>query len=321
MTYKNPQPELFAFLESYADIAIVGHEEPDGDCIGSQLALAHFLKSLGKRITLCSAGPFNRPEIQDSEAQFLKSVPQDSKAVIVVDCSTIQRIGTVAESTRGKPTLVIDHHTAGAPFGDISYIDTAAPSVTFMIQRIIETQRIPQLYEAEWLLFGLCTDTGFFRHLDNNTHEVFQSVSRLVDAGASTKKVFRQINGNRTLHSRRLLGKLLERSEQWLDGRVLFTYETHADRDEFGTHHRDSDSLYQHLQMVNGCKAVVFIREEKTGVCSVGLRSYDDIDVGQIAKKFGGGGHKQAAGFAKPGSFQEVRDQLLSYLENQIPQL
>lgn len=296
---------------------LLSHSEPDGDSLGSQLALGGFLERIGKTPHLYSPGPFGRPEIASLEHRFDRRIGKEVLAkkpvIIVLDCSTLDRVGSLAEDIEGHgPVIVIDHHTAGDAFGDIRFIDTSAPSVTLLVQILIEQMgyRIERT-EAKWILFGFCTDTGFFRHVDTTDAEVFEAVARLSAAGATPKQMYRMIFGDRSLEARVLLGTLLERTEAHLDGRVLLTYETLSDKQTFGEANRDSDALYQQLQTVKGCEAVIFIREEEEGVCSIGLRSNNSIDVGAIAKSFGGGGHIRAAGFTWSGERAAVGKRIL----------
>jgi phosphoesterase RecJ-like protein len=315
--------ELLSFLETYSRFFIIGHAEPDGDCIGSQISLARFLSRIGKTVFLRSPGPFRRPEIMEYEPSFASRIEPELKtsdsAAIVLDCSTIERIGPLAQDIRGLPAAVIDHHSAGSAFGDVRYIDDTAPAVALLVLRLIERMGYtPEPDEARLILFGIATDTGFFRHLQTGTSEVFKAIARLVERGTSTREVYTMIYGNRTFESRKLLGALLARSELHFDGKLIFTYETLEETMRYGIENRDSDTLYQLLQTVAGCEIVVLLREElpEEGadgpVCSAGLRSRSDrYDVGTVSRAFGGGGHRQAAGFTKALPIETVRSELL----------
>jgi phosphoesterase RecJ-like protein len=216
------------------------------------------------------------------------------------------------------PYAVIDHHSSGETYGNIRYIDSSAPSTTYLIQHIIEGYGFPlEKTEAEYILFGLCTDTGFFRHLTKDTAHVFQSVSRLIEAGASPNKIHQMMYGRRSLEARHLLGTILKRVESYNDSKILVAHETLEDTDSYGIHNRDSDTFYLLLQTVKNVEAVILIREEKPGVCSVGLRSNNDIDMGSIARSFNGGGHKKAAGFEWRGSIDEIKDKLILMIGDQ----
>lgn len=311
--------ELLESLQEYDSFIIIGHKEPDGDALSSQLALASFLNRKGKQAVPVSPGPFDRKEIAEKEKLFLRHIPEtflkESTLIVVVDCSTIERIGYLAKEAEGYRIAVIDHHSSGETFGDIRYIDSEAPSVTHMIQKIIEAKGdSPTITEAELLLFGLATDTGFFRHLESGSGQVFKSAGRLVDAGASPKEVFSEMYGNRSFESRILLGKLLMNAESLCNGRIIFVVETKEDVSRFGKNSRDSDFLYQLLTGVENVETVALLRYESETEISVGLRSNGTVDVGTVAKNFGGGGHKKAAGFSSGNSFSELKKELLHLL-------
>lgn len=313
-------PELLDFIDRHGPFYVIGHKEPDGDCIGSQLALASFLKRSGKRAYLCSAGPFSRNEILPYESRFLLDAPPEKPseraAALILDCSSLQRIGSVAESLPKVPIAFIDHHAAGSAIGDVLFIDDSAASVTAMVLLLIEAMGgRPNKEEAEYLLFGLGTDTGYFRHLDENSMETFEVAARLVAAGASPKKMYNLMYGGKSLLSRRLMGEILTRTEPHFDGAVLISFVTLQDQQRYGLASRDSDTLYQLLMSVSGCEAAMIIRQEGETDCTVGLRARDRIDVGSIAASFGGGGHRLAAGLSIRGGLEEVKKKLTAAFE------
>jgi bifunctional oligoribonuclease and PAP phosphatase NrnA len=313
-------PELLDFIDRHGPFYVIGHKEPDGDCVGSQLALASFLKRSGRGAYLCSAGPFSRNEIMSYESRFSLEAPperpSERAAALILDCSSLKRIGSVAETLPKVPIAFIDHHAGGNAVGDVSYIDDNAPSVTLMVLLLIEAMGgTPTKEEAEYLLFGLGTDTGFFRHLDESSADAFQAVSRLVAAGASPKRMYNLMYGGKSLLSRRLMGEILTRTEPHFDGAVLISFVTLQDQQRYGLASRDSDTLYQLLLSIGGCEAAMIIRQEGETDCTVGLRARDRIDVGSIAASFGGGGHRLAAGMLIRGGLEDVKDKLLAAFE------
>lgn len=270
--------------------------------------MARLLEKTGATAALFSAGPYRRPEIQEYAPLFQSRIPAELKAgalkagdtaVLIMDCSTLERIGAkLREDIEGLPLGVIDHHASGEDFGECRWIEPKVPSVTFMVHRLYRELNVPQnKLDAEYLFLGLCTDTGYFRHIEEGSAEVFRTAADLTDAGVSPKRIFQQMHGNRSLASRILLGTLLARTESYHDGKVLLTYETLEEQGRFGPENRDSDILYQQLQSIRGCEVVLLIREETGQECSVGLRSNNLVDVGALAHRFGGGGHPRAAGF------------------------
>ena len=311
---------LLDFIDRHGPFYVIGHKEPDGDCVGSQLALASFLKRSGKTAYLCSAGPFSRNEIMSYESRFFIEAPPEKPseraAAIILDCSSLKRIGLIAETLPKVPIAFIDHHAAGSAAGDVLFIDEKAPSVTAMVLLLIEAMGgKPTKEEAEYLLFGLGTDTGFFRHLDEHSEETFLEVSRLVSAGASPKRVYNLIHGGKSLLSRKLMGEILTRTEPHFDGALLVSFVTLQDQQRYGLASRDSDTLYQLLMSIAGCEAAMIIRQEGETDCTVGLRARDRIDVSSIASAFGGGGHRLAAGLSIRGGLEEGKDKRVGSFE------
>jgi phosphoesterase RecJ-like protein len=164
----------------------------------------------------------------------------------------------------------------------------------------------PSKDEAELLFFGLSTDTGFFRHLDEHGSEVFKLAAKLVDAGVSPKRIYMAINGGRTLASRRMLGELLLRIQPYYEGRLLVSWVTIEDQQKYGMSSRDSDLLYQLMMGIVDCEVCFVVKQETDDMCTVGLRSRDSINVAKIAEQYGGGGHRLAAGLSMNGKVDSV---------------
>jgi len=314
---KSVPRELLDFIGLHGTFYLIGHKEPDGDCVGSQLALGSFLRRQGKQVVLLSAGPFSRTEVMPYESRFQPRLPQNSPtegaAALILDCSSLSRIGEVADSLPQVPLAFIDHHASGSASGAVLYIDPKAPAVTLLILALIEASGShPTKEEAEYLFFGLCTDTGFFRHLDESSAPTFEAAARLVSAGASPKRSFNMMYGGKTLLSRRLMGEILRRTESFYDGRLLVSSMTLEDQQRYGLESRDSDMLYQLLLSVAGSEAAMIVRQENESNCTVGLRARELVDVGSIAQSFGGGGHRLAAGLSLPGTVETVSDKLVA---------
>jgi len=310
--------DALRFIRSHASFIVVGHKEPDGDCIASQLAVAAIVRALGKEATLHSAGPFDRPEISSFAEDFFPTITDERRAgaaVIVVDCSTPDRTGALGARLAGLPGLVIDHHSSGEPFGDARFVDPSSPSTTMLVLQLFEDAGlVPDPAISRLLLFGLCTDTGFFRHLGAHGADTFRSVAGLVEGGTSTAEVYMMVYGKRALSARKLLAEMLARAETYCNDRLILTWQTMADRDTLCAFQRGEDELYRLLQTVKDTMIVALIKEEGPGIFSVGLRSTPEIDVGAVAGSFGGGGHKQASGFDIRGSLESIKASLVRTL-------
>ncbi|GHU29464.1 phosphoesterase [Spirochaetia bacterium] len=307
---------LINFIAGASRFLVVGHEDPDGDCVGSQLALCSVLQRLSKESIPCSAGPFRRPEIISFQDRF-RPIPSELSGihVLVVDCSTLDRVGNIGPMLKGLPVAIIDHHATGHhETGSVpAFVDSASPSTTLLVLSLIESLNVqPTLEEAELLLFGLCTDTGFFRHLDANSGATFDASARLIRSGANLKHIYQMINPSRNLNSRLLLGRILSRTQAYYGGKLLVTSETLEEGIQFGVENRDSDKVYSLLQSVHEVEAIVLIRQENPEKCSVGFRSLDIVNVAEVAVRFGGGGHKNASGASIPGTIEQVTAQILA---------
>ncbi len=309
MSFPLPVPaEVTDFLRSNGSFFILGHVEPDGDCIGSQLALGSALTRLGASVSLLNSGPFERQEIVDYKDSFVThadSLPK-VEAAIVVDCSSSDRIGRFFfDIVDEYPTLVIDHHIGGSPFGNVRFVRPEIPATTILISSIIAALGLEiSGDEAQALFLGLATDTGFFRFVEGGNAVAFEAAARLVAAGASPRETDETIAYRRSFESRILISRMIQRAERLQDGDFVLTYQTNQDDLELGAR-RDSDALYRLLLAVEGVRAIVVVKEKNNG-CAVSLRSNDSFDVAAIAGEFGGGGHQKAAGAFVAGPLIDV---------------
>jgi phosphoesterase RecJ-like protein len=317
--HKKVPEKLVQFIKTGSKFIIAGHKEPDGDCVGSQLALRSALLRMGKKAVVCSAGPFKRTELKNYYHQFVESPTEEEKKdakAIIIDCSNMDRTGSLIEFLEKMPYAIIDHH-ASAHHGNSTpqipvYVDADAPSCTLLIEKVITALGLELTAdEAALLLFGLCTDTGFFRHLTENNAAVFEAAANMVRRGASPKTIYNIMNGGKSLSSRILMGNILSRTESFFDGKLLISHETLEEFKKFGFEGRDSDNINKMLQSVDGFEATVIIRQECDDNCTVSLRSLDKIDVSQIAAAFGGGGHKNASGLTMQGNISSVKEKIL----------
>lgn len=311
--------ELRSFFSSHDEFLIIGHQEPDADCVGSQLALGSFLSRRGKKVRQYNHGPFKRAEINRYQPLFAPRIDAFDKmarpGVVIVDCSALDRIGDLKQDLEGLDVAVIDHHATVSDFGTVRWIESKRASCTWMVHQLIsDLGGTPTAEEAHWLFLGLATDTGFFRHLEAGAQDTFSTAAALSSAGASAKAVFQQINGGKILANQRLMGLILSRTESHFDGRVLFSWESQTDRATFGAENRESDMIYQTLQGVAGVEVIILLRQDTADTVTGGLRSRSFVDVAHLAQKFGGGGHIRASGFSCPGLVADIKARILAEL-------
>ncbi|AEC02020.1 DHH family phosphoesterase [Parasphaerochaeta coccoides] len=326
MIYPHVPEDIANALRSCKKAIIIGHVAPDGDCCCSEIAMRYLLSKLGtKEILLANAGPFERPEIREWKDSFVSHIPAEWKSddplVIVVDCSTLDRIGHLATEIEGLRTLVIDHHSTGVPFGDLRFIFTHSFSTTLLIQHLFVHLGVEiDNFAAEHLFFGFATDTGFFRFIGPGRGETLRMAADLVDAGVSPNEIYDRMTGGRPIESIQYLAALIARIESFYDGKVLLVEDSKEDMVRFGEQNRPSDALYAALLSIDGVQMVIFIKHIDGQSIELGLRSShsSDIDVGALAGLLGGGGHCKAAGATVQQSIQEVRNFLLTAISEKI---
>lgn len=307
--------EFKSFIERHEAFLIAGHKEPDGDCIASCIGTAEILARFGKPYQMISAGPFKRAEIQENAGLFAGSLPfqteQERKetGLIIVDCSDLSRLGDIEGDLEGFDTFIIDHHkTADVQIaGAQAIIDPTAPAAALVVQQLYEHLcGAPSKQLAETFFLGLSTDSGYFRFLTDGSGDVFRAAARLVDCGVNPKRIYNRISSGKPWSTRKLLGIMLKRAERYLDGRLAVTYETMEDTKAYGADGRDSDALYSALLATEGVRAALLVRQENETSCTLGFRSQDAVDVSAVAAKFGGGGHKNAAGAICEGKIATI---------------
>lgn len=312
------------FTNKYSDFVIVGHKEPDGDCISSCLGMQELLRQLGKKTTLISSGPFKRTETKKYESKFVNTlnyVPQnsDSTGLFILDCSELKRVGDIEEKINNLDYFIIDHHKTSDAEESKSIIDSSSPAAVYLVMQLFEALNIEITKNtASTLFFGLSTDTGFFRFLNDTQHEVFEAAARLVKKGANPRKTYDEMTGGKPFSTRKMLSILLNNAKQYFDGKLIITYETQEDTKTFGQNGRDVDSLYQLMLSTEGVEAVVCIKQETEQQCTVGFRSRDEIDVSAVAQVFGGGGHKNAAGLSVTDTIESLIPKLLKEFEKYL---
>lgn len=301
-----------AFLAAHDFFYVIGHKEPDGDCVYSCLSMGALLDAKKQPYQLLNAGSFKRAEIKDKADLFTNvptflSEPERKKTgIIMLDCSETARLGDIDGDLGGLDTFTIDHHKT-ASVTENCIIDATSPATAVLVQQLYEKLfGQPPKDVAEMLFFGLATDTGYFRFLKEDAAEVFMAAARLVAAGANPRQVYERMTGGKAYTTRKLLGVMLGRAERYYNNKLVITYETMEDTHKYGQEGRDNDALYSLLLACDGVEAVVFLRQETEHTCTAGFRSRDAVDVSAIAAQFGGGGHKNAAGLSIEGTLETI---------------
>jgi phosphoesterase RecJ-like protein len=286
---------------------VVTHENPDGDALGSMLGLALALGALGKDVVMYLSGSAPTP----AEYRFLdladvrRELPDDleERILLAVDCANERRIGeTNTGVDRAKLVVNVDHHHDNSQFGDISLIVADASSTSEIIRDVLadlDVALTPEIAAA--LYVGLVTDTGRFQYT-NTTPKALRLAAELVEAGADVHGIFQHVYETVQFAKLKLLARALERAQLFEGGRLVVSYLLKDDFGDVGAEEPYSEGIIDSLRAVEGSEMVALIREPPRNegpARRVSLRSsHDEVDVSAIARKEGGGGHRQAAGFS-----------------------
>lgn len=324
-SYPPIDEEILALLRNREEFVVIGHVSPDGDCLSSQMAMNSMLLKMGKTVHMANAGPFDRSEISHLRSDFLNHIDDELKQrdplIVVVDCSSPERIGHLADEIEGLTTVVFDHHSSGEQFGTYRYIVPRSVSTTLIIMQLYKALDVEISQEiAEHLFFGFATDSGFFRFINAYRGETLRLAAELVDLGVSPNVMNDRMTGGKSFGYIKYLGKLIDRSESLFDGKVMISSSCLEDSKQYITTDKPSDSLYTMLLSVQGVEVVLFFKELEGERTEVGFRSshQSSINVGALAESFGGGGHKKAAGATVNKPIKETRKLLLEAVEKML---
>ena len=302
-------------LRSRDRFLLVTHENPDGDALGSLLALKLALDSLGKdsEMYLYGDAPLPREYAFMPLERLRREPPADAaeRVLVAVDCANEQRLGPDPTVLEQAPlTLDIDHHHDNTRFGDVNLIVSDASSTAEVLRDVFAELGVvltPDMAEA--LYIALVTDTGRFQYT-NTTPKALRLAAELVEAGADVHRVFQGIYESVEFAKLKLLARALERAHVYEGGRLVVSHLLRSDFTDLNAPEAYSEGIIDYLRAVEGAHMAALIREPPRSegpARRVSLRASDDnLDVSAIARLSGGGGHRQAAGFSSDAPIEEI---------------
>lgn len=305
------------------------HKDPDGDALGSLLALGEALMLSGKEVVLFNEGPIPGtlaylPGIE----RVVDTIDPRSRfdAIFILDCADLKRVGTISSDLGDNgPLINIDHHENNTQFGDLNIIDGYSSSVGEIIYRLIRAADLP-LNEriAENIFVAIQTDTGSFRY-DNTTRAAFAIAGEMFDWGVDPWRLTRKVMDGYTLNKLQLLAAALKTIEVCHAGKVGLMIVTRAMGSKAGADSLDTDRFVDFPRYITGVEVAALIREVEEGCYRFSLRSNGSVNVAEIASHFGGGGHLRAAAFTMEGTLESVKHQFLAevlvFLDNVVGEL
>ena len=299
---------------------ITSHARPDGDSIGSQMAMAFALEALGKEVRLVNSDPapehyLDFPGVERIEiARHL--LERDADALIVMESSDLNRTGVAG--LEGRFTINIDHHQGNTAYGDLNWLDESAAACGELVFELIGSLGIPLTVEiATHIYLAILTDTGSFHH-SNITPKTFDICRQTVAAGVNPAAMARRVFDSNSFGKLKLIGALLAQMDLLDDGRLAVMYLDDNIMNATGTTYNDTEGLINLPLTAREIQAVVFFKMVADGDMHVSMRSKYDVDVRAIAARHGGGGHKNAAGFKVKGPLEAVRDGIIDELAEAI---
>src|ERR687886_188397 len=288
-------------LRSHDRFLLTTHENPDGDALGSLLATKLALAQLGKDAVMA---------LEDLRRRWPDDVAD--RVLVALDCANESRIADPEILGRVPLSLNVDHHHDNTRFARVNLIVPSASSTGEVLRdvfRELAVELTPEI--AEPLYIALVTDTGRFQYT-NTTPKALRLAAELVEAGANVHRVFQGVYESVQFAKLKLLARALERAQVYEGGRIVVSYLLRTDFHDVGAAEPYSEGIIDYLRAVEGADMAVLIREpprEGGPTRRVSLRaSVDELDVSAIARKSGGGGHRQAAGFSSEASIEEITE-------------
>ena len=319
--------DIFKIIEENNSFLISSHANPDGDAIGSELALFLFLKKLNKKAIIINQDDL--PQIFDflpNSRECMKNkyinnrLMENTEIAFVLDSSNLNRIGDVQNILQNKKLMInIDHHCSNDSYGKINYIDTSASSTGEIIFDFIDYVN-PKLMDdmiATCLFTSIITDTGSFRY-ENTTEKTFKVVSKLISTGIKPHIISQNIYNTRTFKDLKLLGLALATLETDKNNIVSWVTINNEMLEKTNTVNGNTEGIIEMVTTLKESEVSILFRETDNNSTKVSIRSKGHFNVNKFASEFDGGGHPNAAGCLCSGKIENVKNEILTSLLNKI---
>lgn len=298
-------------------IVILTHENPDGDAIGSCLAMYMALQKMGKKVDVI-VPELPRvfaflPKANEMKASGTLDKPYD--LAIALDAAAIKMLnGWASYFETAKVKVVIDHHSTNTMYGDINFVNPAAPACAQILIHIIEYFGVEiDKQIGTCILTGIITDTGGFQY-QSTTSETFEFASELLKKGVNVSDIYKKVMNTKSRANFELRKRAIDRMEFLQDGKIAFTYITKQDEEETNAESGDHEGIAEEGRSIEGVEVSIFIRETEKGF-KASLRSNSYVNVSDVCIMFGGGGHFHAAGCTIAQSLEQVKEKIINQVK------
>ncbi len=304
--------EIIEAIQNSTAVLVCGHIRPDGDCVGSALAMRAICEKLGKIAdAVCDVEEVPSFDFLPDYSLFCKPRYDNYDLFIAVDCANEKRLGCYFKQKHdADAVIVIDHHPTDAGYGDINYIDESACSTCSIVYELFEGTDLLDKKIATMLYTGISTDTGHFMHA-NTDARVFRTAEKLCGFGIDVGALNHAIYCGKSKERMRLTARALEKMTFFENGKIALICISLSDIKECGAKSEDTEGLIDYASSVAGVLISMAMCEQEGGLYRVSLRSVS-ADVSAVASTFGGGGHKLAAGCILSGTGDEVAKKLVA---------
>jgi phosphoesterase RecJ-like protein len=315
-------PELQKIVEAIRArqrFVISSHSRPDGDSIGSQLAAAYALRALGKQVTVVNADAAPPPLMQFPGVPDIKiagRVEGEFDAAIIMECGDLARTGVTGLDR--SFVINIDHHPGNTAYGQLNWFDPTAAACAELVFDLVRALNAPLTREiATHIYLAILTDTGSF-HYSSISPRTFDICREMLEAGVDPVMVARNVYDSNNMGRLKLFGAVLSAMQIDAAGRIAIVYLDHEMARQAGGTYEDTEGIINLPLTVKEIQAVVFFKQAEDGEYRVSMRSKGEIDIGSVAKEFGGGGHKNAAGCTVPGPIDALQKTFIEKIEEAI---
>lgn len=315
----NTLDNILEEINKAESIVILTHENPDGDAIGSGLALYNALKQIGKNPDIIIPEYPRTFEFLPGSNEIKKeSNVEKYDLAISVDCATIKMLNGFANYfENAKVKVSIDHHSTNTMFGDLNYVSPDAPACAQILLVVFEYFKIEVTKDiGTCILAGIITDTGGFKY-SGVTSETFEFVAWLLEKGINVSKIYRKVLQTKTRANFELNRIAINRLEFFKDGKVAFTYITKEDEESVNAESGDHEGIVETGRDIEGVEVSIFVRETDKG-CKVSMRSNEYVNVSDVCLLLGGGGHIRAAGATMQCTIEQAKEKILRQIKSVI---
>ena len=312
--------KLETMIDQAGKIVILGHVNPDGDCVGSCLAVYNYIKEWdsSKTVTVrLERVPSKFSYLSGFDAIETEAGEETYDLCICLDSSDEERLGDFKSCfDRSAKTICIDHHITNRGYAQENVIDGHASSACEVVYGQLDESRISKRV-AECIYTGIIHDTGVFKY-SNTSRKTMEIAGRMMEKGIDFGTIIDGSFYKKTYMQSQILGRALLESITFLDGRCIFSVVRKKDMDFYGVEKSDLDGIVDQLRVIDGIECAIFLYETGIHQFKVSLRSNSIVDVSRIAAYFGGGGHVRAAGCTMSGSVHDVVNNLSAHIAEQL---